>query len=299
MVEVRRGYVDGRHGQIHLRMAGVPESGKTPLLCIHMSPMTGRIFERLMSLLGQDRQVVAFDTPGFGLSDAPPEPPAIEDYAVDLLAGLDALGITGAFDVMGYHTGSMTSVALSRLAPDRVRRIVMVSAPIFPVEERKTFNSYYAHREPDAEGSHILRRWKGFLYHHLRPGVSIANVNEAFKDALLGGEIEWWGHRAAFAYELEDNMRQVTHPVLVLNTGDDLDTQTRRAIGMRDNIRVLEVPGWGHGFLDLHTSDVAGLVGGFLDNPPGSDVSAPSSATAARYPERIGSFPPDAVRNAA
>lgn len=136
----------------------------------------------------------------------------------------------------------------------------------------------------------------------MRDPISPADVNEAFKDALLGGEIEWWGHRAAFAYELEDNMRQVSQPVLVFNTGDDLDTQTRRAVGMRDNIRVLEVPGWGHGFLDHHSNDVAGVVGNFLDAAEGSEhagVVQPASAAGPRYPEQIGSFPPGAVREAA
>lgn len=295
MGKVVRSYVDGRHGQMHVRIARPGEASATPLMCIHMSPMSGRIFERLLALLGEDRVAIAFDTPGFGMSDTPPAPPEIEDYARDLLAGLDALGLVGPVDLMGYHTGSMIAVMLARIAPERVRRVLMVSAPIFPEDERREFLAYYQHREPEADGGHILRRWKGFLYHHLRPGVSIADVNDAFREALLGGNLEWWGHRAAFHYDLAADLARVEQPVLILNTGDDLDQQTRRAEGVAARSRILDVPGWGHGFIDQHSSDVEQVARAFLDAADGAEfaaVAAPRSANAARYPARTGSFAP-------
>jgi pimeloyl-ACP methyl ester carboxylesterase len=233
------------------------------------------------------------------MSDAAPTPPRIEDYAQDILSGVDALGICDQFDLMGYHTGSMISVALARHAPLRVRRIILVSAPVFPLEERAQFQKYYAHREPDAQGTHILKRWQGFLYHHLRPGVTLGNIANAFRDALLGGEIEWWGHRAAFEYELAENMAKVDQPILILNPGDDLDLQTRRAVGLAKNARLLEVPGWGHGFLDMHTAEAAALARAFLDAAaaaPFTHITVPPSAAGPRYPERTGSFPPGVVR---
>lgn len=300
--EVRRAYVDGRYGQMHVRLANAGCRDRPPLVCIHMSPMSGRVYEKFLGEIGEDRMGIAFDTPGFGLSDAPPAPPGIEDYAQAILSGMDALGISTSFDLMGYHTGSMTSVALAMHAPARVRRIIMISAPIFTVEERKEFHRYYAHSEPALDGSHLVKRWQGFAYHYLRPGATLEYVADVFRDVLLGGQIEWWGHRAAFEYELAKDLPRLTQPVLILNPGDDLDMQTRRAADMATLSHTLEVPGWGHGFLDAHTAEAAALTRAFLDasdDAPFANIAVPASAAAPRYPERVGSFPPAAAGEAA
>jgi pimeloyl-ACP methyl ester carboxylesterase len=255
MAPLERGYVRSRHGQVHYRIARPPEAaspgtgssaraGAPPaLVCLHMSPMSGRVYEPLLRDIGRSRVVVAFDTPGFGMSDPPAAPPEIEDYADDILAAIAALGIDGPVDVMGYHTGSLISVAMANRAPARVRRLVMVSAPVFTPTEKEAFHRHYGHVPPDREGAHLVRRWKGLLYWHERPGTSLDDVADAFRDMLLGGRVEWWGHRAAFEYDLAGGLARLAQPALILNTGDDLDVQTRRAEGLARHSRILEVPG--------------------------------------------------------
>lgn len=53
--------------------------------------------------------------------------------------------------------------------------------------------------------------------------------------------------------------------MLVINPGDDLAEQTRRAAPLIANGGIIERPGWGHGFLDLHTAEAVDLVREFLD----------------------------------
>jgi len=302
-MSVTRAYVTGRHGQLHLRRSGPDATTggaqgalpRPPLACFHMSPMSGRIYQHFLGEMGRDRPALAFDTPGFGMSDAPASSPTVEDYAADMLAALDALGVTQPCDLLGYHTGSLIAVALARLAPTRIRRVLMVSAPIFPEQELARFRSYYGHREPDANGAHLVRLWKSFVYHHQRPGESLAGVADIFPEALLGRELEWWGHRAAFGYDLAAGLAGLTQPVLILNPGDDLDVQTRRAAGLAPRSMILEVPGWGHGFLDRQTDEAAALARSFFDaadDAPFAAVRVPPSADAPRYPARVGSFAP-------
>ena len=272
-VPVRRAYADGRFGQIHYRIAG-PSAGagaaggvggatRPPLLCLHMSPNSGRIYQAFLAAIGTDRVAVAPDTPGFGESDPPSRPPSIEDYAAAMGDLIEALGFAEV-DVMGYHTGSETGTALALARAKQVRRLVLVSAPIFTAEELVQFRSHYGPMVLDPEGGHLVRKWKGQLF-WAGPGKTMDMCAEEFPDAVRNPQISWWGHAAAFAYEMAAHLARVTQPVLVLNPDDDLHEHTLRAASLLQRGRIQHLPGWGHGFLDVHTDEARRLVAGFLD----------------------------------
>lgn len=299
MTPVRRFYLDGRFGQVHGRVAQ-PEtfSGQRPILFIHMSPMTGRIFEALVAEMGQDRLAVAFDTPGYGHSDPPAEQPSIESYADALEEAMSSLSPDTPFDVMGYHTGSLTATALAARHPDRVGRLVLIGAPIFSEDERGQFRNYYGPKTPSEDGEHLARRWRGFVHHYRRPGMSLEEVAEHFEEALTGGANAWWGHAAAFDYDLKAALTALGHPTLILKTGDDLATQTELARNLSPRITMLDAPGWGHGFATAHHAQVASLLRDWLDADLDSQDTkppvAPSSAQGPCWPPRdAGSFAPD------
>lgn len=264
-VPVKRRYVDGRFGQIHLRVAQpIAEPTAPPLLCFHMSPNSSRIYQTFLESIGTDRLVVAPDTPGFGESDPPHSQPSIEDYASAMTEVMDALGLDQV-DVMGYHTGSETCVALALLRPNRVRKLVLTSAPIFSDEELQGFRDHYSKPELSEDGSHVAEKWRAYL-HWAGPGWTPEHVAVQFADALRRPDTSWWGHNAAFDFPMGDKLAEVTQPVLVLNPNDDLVEQTRRADGLMQNGRIHELPDWGHGYLDVHTSAVCALIRAFLDD---------------------------------
>ncbi len=260
----RRLYVDGPFGQIHLRCAG---SGQIPLFCFHMSPMSGRIYERFIDYVGRTRLAVAADTPGFGMSDAPPAPPRIADYARAMIAAFEAMSIEGPIDLMGYHTGSMIAAEIAADRPELVRRLILVSAPIFTDREKEEMRNLYAPLKPALDGSHLLARWKGFVHHNLGRGLDLDQVADMFPDGLLGRNIAWWGHRAAFDYAGDLRLPEISQPILLLNPNDDLQEQTRRAPALMRNGRLIELPDWGHGFLDGFTQQAGALAASFLDGP--------------------------------
>ena len=80
---VTRDFLDTEFGQMHVRLAKPVKVLNPPLLCLHMTPQSGRDFESFMSLAAEDRLVVAPDYHGYGSSDRPLETPevTIEDYA--------------------------------------------------------------------------------------------------------------------------------------------------------------------------------------------------------------------------
>ena len=261
---IRKLYVDGPHGQVHLRVSGLANEPKgRGVLCFHMSPNSGLIFESLLEELGRDRVAVAPDTPGFGASDAPDDPPEIEDYADAMQAVADQLGLD-EIDVIGYHTGSKTAVELGLRWPERVRHVVMISAPLFTDEELKEFRSLYAPRPIAEDGSHLVRRWKGFIHWH-RHHHSLEKSAAIFTESLRGGDKYWWGHRAAFNYPLWKKMPALKVPLLVLNPEDDLWEQSARAPDLISNGGMVNLPGWGHGFLDQHTGIAGAMLREFFD----------------------------------
>jgi pimeloyl-ACP methyl ester carboxylesterase len=141
-VAVRRGYAKGRFGQLHYRIAKPETAPAPPLLCLHSSPNSGRIYETFLGAMGTDRVALAADTPGFGDSDPPPEAPSIEDYAAAMGDLIDTMGFE-TVDVIGYHTGAMTSVELALQRPEQVRRVIMISAPVYTDQELKQARDRY------------------------------------------------------------------------------------------------------------------------------------------------------------
>ena len=264
-VRVFRHYVDGGYGQMHVRLASPGQPSRRPLLCFHLSPVSGVIYEGWLGEMGSDRLALAPDTPGYGMSDPPDEPPAIADFARAMGDVMDALEIEEA-DVMGYHTGSKICVELSRQRPGQIQHLVLVSAPVYTDEELAMQYKAMGHvLEPKPDGSHLVSMWEG-MWQFRGPDQGADDLMKKFPDVIRGGERRPWGHRAAFSYQYPDALPEVEQPILVLNPRDDLWDFTPRISRYLRNGRVLDLPEWGHGFLDVNTREAGKIVREFLDS---------------------------------
>ena len=260
---VRRAYVAGRFGQVHYRIAGPGTAQRTPLVCFHPSPSSGRTFGALLREMGRDRYAIAPDTPGFGESDRPPSAPEIADYAAAMAEFLDALGIPLA-DILGHHTGSKVAVELALQRPELVRSLVLISAPIYTDDELAAQKTHYGRADIEADGSHLQRRWQ-WMTKFSMAGTPLTLLQRNMMESLRGGETAGWGHRAAFNTHHRENLPRLTQPVLVLNPHDDLHEQTARAKDFLRQGRVHDLPGWSHGFLEMRTKETAAILRGFFD----------------------------------
>ena len=272
---VRRAYVDGRFGQLHYRIARPKLPSAVPLLCVHSSPSSGRMYAALLAKMGRDRVALAPDTPGFGESDPPPTPPEIADYAAQMGEFLDALAIPEA-DIMGYHTGSKVCVELALQRPEQVRRLVLISAPLYTDAELSQQKTDHGSPHFDPDGGHLQRRW-AWMMRHRQSEAPLTLVQRNFMESLRGGETAWWGHRAAFAYQHRENLAKLRQAVLVLNPEDDLHAQTARLEVELEGFSPVDLPGWSHGFCDVHVDEFAKRLRRFLDAPDkgGESVAGP------------------------
>ena len=82
MSMIRRRDADSRFGELHYRIAkGGAQATGLPLLCLPQTPSNAAEWLTVVGPLAAGRTVIAVDTPGYGMSDSPPEPASIEDFA--------------------------------------------------------------------------------------------------------------------------------------------------------------------------------------------------------------------------
>jgi len=260
---VQRAYVDGRFGQIHYRRAG-SLGARSPLLLLHPGRLSSLVFEGFMPEIGRDRTVIAPDTPGCGMSDAPPTPPTIGDYASTMLDLVDALGL-GMVDVLGYHTGALVAVDMARRQRSAVvRRIVMVSAAVLTPEEAAAMRTQYAPKPLDARPSDMAQTWPTFRREDWRMELNDARAWNIFLDSQRGVETGGWNLEAAMDYPLAEALPHVENPILVLNPKDELSPFTARAAKLLKNGHIHDLPEWGHGFFTAKGFETAAIVREFL-----------------------------------
>jgi pimeloyl-ACP methyl ester carboxylesterase len=217
------------------------------------------MYEELLVAMSADRFALAPDTPGFGASDPPAEPPTIATYARSMLVVLDHYGLAEV-DVLGYHTGSKIAVELALSVPDRVHSLILVSAPHYTEEEfARQAASLAVPRRVEADGSHLVAQFRELV--RWRPeGTPLELIQREFAEQQRAGSRSHWGYLAAFAYRHAEHLPKVRQPVLLLCPEDDLEQPTLRAAGLLHRGTFRHLPGWGHQMMITRTDEVAALV---------------------------------------
>ena len=238
----RRGYADCRFGQIHYRRLG---AGK-PVLLIHQTPWSSvQFMNAAPKLAALGVEAISIDTPGYGLSTPPSEPPSIEDYADAIAEALPALGIA-APAVAGHHTGALIAGALAARHPKAVSRLVLHGAPLYtPEEQAQRLTRKHHDQTPKPDGSHLTDRW---AYLKSLPGerMSDAARQMAVLTYYMNGPLEWYGHTAAYRYDFGADLPAIRCPTLVLTSrGDPIFGHGKRLTDRR--------PDWSYDELDGST----------------------------------------------
>lgn len=272
MSTVTRAYAPSRFGQIHYRIAMPAEATSAPpLLCLHQTPTNGGDWMPVLPTLGETRVVIAADTPGYGMSDAPPAPVRIEDFAAimaQLMTDLAASGIipAGPFDVLGYHTGSVIATELARTLPARVRRLVLFGLAAFPAETRAAMLATLPEMfpAPDATLRHVETLWSA-IGQLSDPRVAPLDRHLSMAECLRTGARMAWGYDAVFRYDFLGAMPQVTQPVLVMNPEDDLWDVTAQTAALFPHGERFDLPGVQHGVLAIEHDRIVARIEAFLD----------------------------------
>lgn len=98
-----------------------------PVLLLHGWGASSYLFASTIHGLGERFDKIAPDFPGFGDTEAPPEPWGVSDYMNWVLAIMDALGIERAH-IIGHSFGGRVAIKLAALHPERVAKVVLTGA---------------------------------------------------------------------------------------------------------------------------------------------------------------------------
>ena len=245
----RRHIVETRHGHMHVRVAG---SGTgTPFVFLHPSLCSGQVYKPFIELLGTDRTLLMPDRLGFGDSDRLEKPITLEGYASATLDALDALGVDD-FDALGIHSGSCELIELATAHPARVRRAALITIPYFTPDEVAHFKDrYVSHPEPTNDGSHLSWYWRwwregGFDGSAPRTiDYPPALTQEWVTRHLTALPHFWWAYHAVIQYPTAQRLPQITQPLLLFRTPDDLEEQTEAAIPLLpQQAELVDAPGF-------------------------------------------------------
>jgi poly(3-hydroxyalkanoate) depolymerase len=217
-----------------------------------------------------DRELVAFDPPGAGLSQRPRVPLRMRQLAGVVCAMLDELELDRV-DVLGYSLGGGVAQELAHRAPDRVRRLVLCATapglggvPPRPLAALAlaTPARYYSPRllaltVPVIAGGRTARDPSSLSAH--------AGERLAHPPDLLGYAYQLY---AAAGWSSLPWLHRVTQPALVVAGDDDpsVPVLNARLLARRlPNARLHVVKGGGHLFLLDEPHSAVPQITGFLD----------------------------------
>ncbi len=98
-----------------------------PVLLLHGGWSDGRAWTPQLQGLADEFDVIAWDAPGCGGSDDPPEGTGLDGYADDVVGLLDALGLD-TVHLGGLSFGSVLALEVYRRHAARVRSLVLAGA---------------------------------------------------------------------------------------------------------------------------------------------------------------------------
>ena len=246
-------------GQLHL----IDEGAGEPLVLLHQVPTSSTMWSAAIpGFVEAGFRVLAFDLPGYGMSDPFSSPPSLAEYASAIADGLKAIGLNHVA-LVGHHTGASVGLQLAVDRPQLVRALALWGIPLLDAD----FAKRLADEEPpcyDADGSPIAAWWS-WRWQMAGPLASQRLVMRSLADTMRAGERRAEGHWAVGQADHTALLRAVAVPLLGM-AGDRemLAEQTRQAVALVPRACYVDLGDAGLDVVDEMPDRFVATVVGFL-----------------------------------
>ena len=123
---------------LHVQALGPSDAPRATVVMLHglfVGTLATWYFTAAPSL-ARDRRVIAYDLRGHGRSERARQGYDVATMAADLAAVTDALG-SRPLDLVGHSYGALVALRFALDRPERVRRLVLIEAPLPPSRFRE------------------------------------------------------------------------------------------------------------------------------------------------------------------
>ena len=268
---------------LHVRVGG---DGPAVVL-LHGYGETGDMWAPMAADLMLDHRVIVPDLRGLGLSSKPPGGFDKKTQAGDIAGVLAALAV-GPFDLVAHDIGNMVAFQIAVQHPERLRRLVLIDAPIpgvGPWDEilKNPLLWHFRFGGPDMERLvagreriYLDRFWNEFSADPARFGEA-ARAHYAQLYALPGAMHSGFAQFAAFDQDAADNRAwlatgaRLHMPVLAIG-GESSFGATMAAVmrAAASDVREGIISGSGHWIMEENPQATVALVRAFLAESPSS-----------------------------
>jgi haloalkane dehalogenase len=237
---MKKGYVDTDFGQVHYYADG--DSGPLVFL-FHETALSANEFERTLPHLGKTCRAVAFDTPGYGMSDAPTAPLGMPEMSEWLGQAIDHFG-PGPCALAGAHTGAslILDLAIGRLA-DRTTHTFFTGLGLLGPDEIAGFRKIIGKSEMDPDGQFLVEQWNK---RRKRWGedTPLEDIFWGLVEQLKVYKRAFWAFETVFTYDTESALKKLSCPAYFLvGEHDSLVESDKRAAKLAPNATVKVLAG--------------------------------------------------------
>lgn len=261
---------------LHVRSGGAGPA----VVLLHGYGETGDMWAALAAELARDHTVIVPDLRGLGLSSKPAGGFDKKTQADDVSGVLDALGVRQA-DVVAHDIGNMVAFRFAAQFPQRVRRVVLIDAPVpgvGPWDEvlKNPLLWHFRFGGPDMERLvagreriYLDRFWNEFSASPDRFGEA-ARTHYAKLYALPGAMHSGFAQFAAFDQDAIDNREflargRLKMPILALGGQKSFGPMMATVIRAgADDVTEGIVPDSGHWIMEENPQATIQLVRAFL-----------------------------------